>query len=53
MLGGCSVDLLETILKRRRVRAFTPEAVPDKIVDTIVDALKDLIHIDRYVREPV
>jgi nitroreductase len=34
------VDLFETIMKRRSVRAFTSKALPDKVVDTIVDAAR-------------
>ena len=40
MLGGCSVDLFEAIMRRRSVRTFTSETVPDEVVDTIVDAAR-------------
>ncbi len=34
------MDLFEAILKRRSMRAFTSEAVPDEVIDTIVDAAR-------------
>ncbi|MEE8322904.1 MAG: nitroreductase family protein [Candidatus Bathyarchaeia archaeon] len=34
------MDLFEAIMRRRSVRTFTSETVPDEVVDTIVDAAR-------------